>query len=82
MTPEQEIKLNELYEFMMQMKNVSSLPLDVDRALQARGFVKSNLPQMDTIKPTRGTTTLFVATITGGTLDHPITFKDGILITP
>lgn len=40
MTPEQETKLNELYTFMKNMKASFSLPLDVDRALVGRSFVK------------------------------------------
>lgn len=82
MTPEQSRKLDEVYAFIQAMKASSTFPLDVDRAIHARGFLQTNMPPIDTTSPTRGTNTFFVATITGGTLDHPITFKDGILITP
>lgn len=35
MTPEQEKKFNEVYDFMMAMKNAATIPFDVRQALKA-----------------------------------------------
>lgn len=40
MTPEQERKLNEVYQFMGNLKMSSKIPLAVDQAFTGRGYVK------------------------------------------
>lgn len=43
MTPEQEAKLNEVYEFINQMKSSSTIPLEHDQAIRQRlGFSIAN----------------------------------------
>lgn len=43
MTPEQEQKLNEVYEFIQSLKNSASIPLDVDAAFRERLFSSRRL---------------------------------------
>ena len=45
MTPEQEAKLNEIYEFMQNLKNTTTIPLEVDAAFRDRLASNIQLPQ-------------------------------------
>lgn len=73
-------QISNLTEQVNQMSDASLLTLDQQNALQARGFVRSTTPLAD-ISPLLGTHTYWVATISGGVVNTPLTFVDGILTT-
>ena len=78
-----EERIVELEQFIEQIKTARLLPTEVDEALKQRGFMKviSQDAPFNPTHPASGTNTYYVATISGGTVDHQIVFKDGILIT-
>lgn len=43
MTPEQEQKLNELYDFMLALKSSTTIPFDVGEAMKARVGYKTGV---------------------------------------
>ena len=69
MTPEQERKLNEVYDFIQSLRNSASIPYDVDGAFRKRFITDINLgtfgipdnitnaPLSSIPNPTGGTTT-------------------------
>lgn len=67
----------------------SAVPLEIERALKARGFVMSdkssgiakftNLQEQTSITPMPGTQEVYVANVEGGTLSTRLVFTDGIL---
>ncbi len=74
-----KIRVELLERKLAKLESSSSLPYNTQRTFQERGFLRATLPVTD-IVPVRGSVTFYLATISGGTVDHPITFKDGILI--
>ncbi len=70
--------------------NASSIPLNIERALMARGFFKLETPLgtgvlysnggvISTITPASGS--YYVATISGGAVNHFIQISNGVLTT-
>jgi len=71
----------ELKQEIAHLKDARTIDINTQRAFQGRGFLRASRP-IDDLTPRVGRTTLYVATISGGTLDHRIDFSDGILTIP
>lgn len=79
MTPEEKKMLTEVYTFIQQMKASYSFPLELERAIQSRGFYKSFPPISHNVKYPPGFVNIFVAPTTGASPTTQLLFEDGIL---
>lgn len=58
MTPEQEQKLNEVYEFIQSLKNDASIPFEIDTAFRARFLPSGFRPPLTAVTAPSGGATV------------------------
>lgn len=74
-----EQRISELEQIIKNLQSANTLPINIERALTGRGFVKIKPPVNKNIVQVPNTATAWVASSSGGTTTTKLIFTDGIL---